>query len=333
MDDKPKIPNFIYVIAIIAAFYFYQSYTNRPVSFLAAHSDEVHDIYSGPNVNHYEIIGTLPAYSSISLTGRSGSTWVTFSYNGQQGWIQDFYLDIDGNNLRLPEVEVFTKEPIISSRANRTKAYFQSIISDPRYDTSIMQIHKYLDYISIEDTGNELKFYLSKSPTTYEEFLSLAIDLLYGSCLLSDAGGETDWNLSRIELISTDKPNEYGTLYISGHQNISTIAEDSAKIFDLMKFASETGIPSSLTNKSPSKPDSWNSDFSDLAESGCPSGCTYHKDGCDIKGNVSFDSGEKIYHLPNQKYYSETVINTDYGERWFCTEREAVENGWRKSYE
>jgi hypothetical protein len=100
-----------------------------------------------------------------------------------------------------------------------------------------------------------------------------------------------------------------------------------------MKFASETGIPSSLTNKSPSKPDSWNSDFSDLAESGCPSGCTYHKDGCDIKGNVSFDSGEKIYHLPNQKYYSETVINTDYGERWFCTEREAVENGWRKSYE
>lgn len=64
---------------------------------------------------------------------------------------------------------------------------------------------------------------------------------------------------------------------------------------------------------------------------GCPIGCTFHPPGCDIKGNISYKTGEKIYHLPNQEFYSETEINPDYGERWFCTEQEAINNGWRKS--
>lgn len=64
---------------------------------------------------------------------------------------------------------------------------------------------------------------------------------------------------------------------------------------------------------------------------GCPQGCTYHKAGCDIKGNISIETGEKIFHVPGQEYYSETIIRSEYGERWFCTAREARANGWRKS--
>jgi hypothetical protein len=67
------------------------------------------------------------------------------------------------------------------------------------------------------------------------------------------------------------------------------------------------------------------------SDTGCPYGCTYHQAGCDIKGNISFDEGEKIYHLPGGEFYDATVINPDYGERWFCTEQEAINNGWRKS--
>ncbi|HNW94941.1 MAG TPA: hypothetical protein PKL60_02010 [Anaerolineaceae bacterium] len=67
--------------------------------------------------------------------------------------------------------------------------------------------------------------------------------------------------------------------------------------------------------------------------SGCPNGCTEYKKGCDIKGNIAFETKEKIYHVPDQKYYDETIINADFGERWFCTEDEAIANGWRKSYE
>lgn len=52
---------------------------------------------------------------------------------------------------------------------------------------------------------------------------------------------------------------------------------------------------------------------------------------CDIKGNVSIDTGERIYHVPGQEYYDETRIRTEYGERWFCTEADARKAGWRRS--
>jgi len=51
---------------------------------------------------------------------------------------------------------------------------------------------------------------------------------------------------------------------------------------------------------------------------------------CNIKGNISA-SGEKIYHMPEQYYYSKTLINESNGERWFCSEQEAKDAGWRKS--
>jgi micrococcal nuclease len=50
-----------------------------------------------------------------------------------------------------------------------------------------------------------------------------------------------------------------------------------------------------------------------------------------IKGNISFRTGEKIYHVPGGEFYEETVIDPSGGERWFCTEGEAVAAGWRRS--
>ena len=52
--------------------------------------------------------------------------------------------------------------------------------------------------------------------------------------------------------------------------------------------------------------------------------------GCSIKGNISA-KGERIYHVPGQKYYSRTQISEGEGERWFCSEKEARRAGWRKS--
>lgn len=53
--------------------------------------------------------------------------------------------------------------------------------------------------------------------------------------------------------------------------------------------------------------------------------------GCDIKGNVSINSGDRIYHVPGQRYYLETIIRQEYGERYFCSEAEARAAGWRKA--
>ncbi|WP_245443811.1 thermonuclease family protein [Mesorhizobium sp. DCY119] len=50
--------------------------------------------------------------------------------------------------------------------------------------------------------------------------------------------------------------------------------------------------------------------------------------GCQIKGNISA-KGEHIYHVPGQEHYSRTKITENKGERWFCTEDEAVSAGWR----
>ena len=51
---------------------------------------------------------------------------------------------------------------------------------------------------------------------------------------------------------------------------------------------------------------------------------------CDIKGNISA-SGERIYHVPGQRYYTATRISLLRGERWFCSEAEAREAGWRRA--
>jgi micrococcal nuclease len=50
-----------------------------------------------------------------------------------------------------------------------------------------------------------------------------------------------------------------------------------------------------------------------------------------IKGNISQSTGEKIYHVPGGEFYDKTVIDEAAGERWFCTEQEAVAAGWRRS--
>ena len=61
-------------------------------------------------------------------------------------------------------------------------------------------------------------------------------------------------------------------------------------------------------------------------------GCEYSPTGEPvIKGNISLRTGEKIYHVPGGYYYDDTVIDEPSGERWFCTEAEAVAAGWRKS--
>lgn len=51
---------------------------------------------------------------------------------------------------------------------------------------------------------------------------------------------------------------------------------------------------------------------------------------CNIKGNIN-SRGERIYHLPSGRWYSKTRINESKGERWFCSESEAREAGWRRA--
>lgn len=48
---------------------------------------------------------------------------------------------------------------------------------------------------------------------------------------------------------------------------------------------------------------------------------------CLIKGNIS--ASGQIYHRPGNRDYSRTRIDLSRGERWFCSEAEALAAGWR----
>ena len=52
-------------------------------------------------------------------------------------------------------------------------------------------------------------------------------------------------------------------------------------------------------------------------------------DGCPIKGQVFRKSG-KVYMLPWSPDYDRARVDKTQGERWFCSESEAVSAGWKK---
>lgn len=104
MNEKTSFPKWLWIVAGVFVVWIYSTQASKPVSSLSATNKENHSIYAGPNVN-YAVIGNLNANSRITLTGKNGDTWVTFNFNGQQGWIQNFFLDVDGNTSRLPEIE------------------------------------------------------------------------------------------------------------------------------------------------------------------------------------------------------------------------------------
>ncbi len=51
---------------------------------------------------------------------------------------------------------------------------------------------------------------------------------------------------------------------------------------------------------------------------------------CTIKGNIN-SKGEKIYHVIGCGSYNKTAIDESKGEKWFCSEQEAIDAGWRKA--
>jgi endonuclease YncB( thermonuclease family) len=54
---------------------------------------------------------------------------------------------------------------------------------------------------------------------------------------------------------------------------------------------------------------------------------TASPNGCAIKGNVTANG--QIYHMPWSPWYGKVRVEAAKGERWFCSEAEAKEAGWR----
>jgi micrococcal nuclease len=50
-----------------------------------------------------------------------------------------------------------------------------------------------------------------------------------------------------------------------------------------------------------------------------------------IKGNIDQRTAEREYHVPGGLFYSTTAIEPADGEMWFCTETEALSQGWQRA--
>ena len=58
----------------------------------------------------------------------------------------------------------------------------------------------------------------------------------------------------------------------------------------------------------------------------CQKGCETPPKGCTIKGNIG--PGGHFYLLRSDPRYNAAIIEPPKGERWFCTEKEALANGF-----
>lgn len=187
-----------------------------------------------------------------------------------------------------------------------------------QYPKETVALKKQLPHIVIDVSGYKVtythqdhKFLLST--LSADEELMMVGQLFALTAQVSDG---FSFNFDGLKFVAHSDEVPDRILYVDGKENIQRIASNPDLVFDFMKNDVDLNV------KSP-----------EINISKCPNGCTVPPAGCVIKANISVDTGEKIYHVPGQKYYTQTKINPEYGERWFCTEQEAINNGWRKSRE
>lgn len=64
-----------------------------------------------------------------------------------------------------------------------------------------------------------------------------------------------------------------------------------------------------------------------IFSSSCTQTTNKEKSSCNIKGN---DRNGKIYYMPDCGVYDNVIVQLYLGDRWFCSEKEAIQAGFRK---
>jgi DnaJ-like protein len=105
-----------------------------------------------------------------------------------------------------------------------------------------------------------------------------------------------------------------GLEVLSGSPNVASAASSNSSPTPTPKpSATPTPNPSPTPTATPSE--------------GCPSGCVEAPFGCVIKARVDPD-GIRVYYLPSDQAYYGVLMDPSSSDRWFCTEAEAIAQGW-----
>jgi len=134
---------------------------------------------------------------------------------------------------------------------------------------------------------------------------SLAIAGSTGSTLQQPAGG-------------TAAAAATGSSVGSGGRGASSPAAAGVTLPMKQSFAAVSGLPGQAIQQQQQQP------VSLVPSAAAPGVCS----GALIKGNIN-SKGSKVYHTPLSGQYGRVEIDESKGERYFCSEEEALAAGWR----
>ena len=233
------------------------------------------------------------------------------------------------NDAKTNATDWYIDNQVATAYAKATKDKFKTKITTPTPERSTCLTWQ---DITLEDVGSELCVegsvkYATNDGTAYQirftdepgNFFILSYDREFpefrsGSCVSVE--GE-------VEKLGTSP-----VIVVKYHNTINDCNSSRSNTLDKWTDERETEVSGW---DSPEKPTVEPTRIPSISNS-CPSGCRTPPLGCRIKGNISINSSEKIYHMPGDEYYDETIIKPEYGERWFCSSADAEANGWRRAY-
>jgi endonuclease YncB( thermonuclease family) len=147
---------------------------------------------------------------------------------------------------------------------------------------------------------------------------------------------------TRCEFVTWDQHKRFvGDCYLADGRSVGSLMVSAGHALDWPRYSGGAYSADQATAQS-AKLGLWQGPFeapwdyrakkrARTAPSAMPLTSNFTASDCNIKGNISINSGERIYHVPGQEYYDETRITTSKGERWFCSEQEARAAGWRRA--
>ncbi len=103
----------------------------------------------------------------------------------------------------------------------------------------------------------------------------------------------------------------------------------NAVFVGLLLVGASFAIPRFLSSQSRQTATSNQSPTPDQSDQNSQQTTSTSTQSCNIKGNISYPDGEKFYHKPGYRDYDKVEIFENEGERWFCSEEEAVQAGWK----
>lgn len=155
-------------------------------------------VLGGPNVNDYEVIGTLSRGTKVTVIGKNGDYWYLIESNGKKGWLQSFYIDLNGSprNLKssfefpIDKWETGLSKPSTGINSNNSQLVEQGIspIQASAYigeRGSVKIDHAYCDYRP-DLSGNPT--FCNDKPYPNHNFTMLAweknLEYLDGLCII-----------------------------------------------------------------------------------------------------------------------------------------------------